>query len=223
MKASFLILCCISALSCGCQRSSNEMWNDTKTSGRYFSKAFSSLLGGHEDGRTYAFESSWDRDAEFIPLTSEENEGKPVVHESVPLAKESPGDPGSLIPGINAFTTPKGKLAELFNNIQFKTDQYEIRGEQNLRTLHQIARHLEKSPTTYIFIEGHADERGAAAYNLALGSRRANAIREHLIAQGVNPDQLFTISYGKERPLANGHGEEVWSRNRRGEFKIYAQ
>jgi peptidoglycan-associated lipoprotein len=213
----------LSLMTCGCQRTEREIWEDTKTCGRYLNRGFRSLLGGHEDGREYAYRPSWDQDAEFIPLTSEENEGKPSLRDSIPLAKDSPGDPGSPIPGINSFETPKGKLAQLFSNVHFKLDQYEIHGEQNLHTLHEIARYLEKNPTTYLFVEGHADERGAAAYNLALGSRRANAIRAYLISQGVNPDQLFTISYGKERPIVQGHNEETWGKNRRGQFKIYAR
>jgi peptidoglycan-associated lipoprotein len=221
-KTITLCIALLSILNCGCQRTSREMWEDTKSSGRYFSRGFRSLLGGHED-MNYAYQPTWSQDAEFIPLTSEENEGKPIVYDSVPLAKESPGDPGSSVPGIEGFDSPKGKLAQLFSNIHFKLDQFEIHGEQNLQTLHQIARHLEKNPSTYLFIEGHADERGAAAYNLALGSRRANAIRAYLISQGVNPDQLFTISYGKERPIVQGHNEDSWGKNRRGQFKIHAR
>ncbi len=76
-------------------------------------------------------------------------------------------------------------------------------------------------PNIYIFIEGHTDERGPQAYNLALGSRRANTVRNLLINEGVDPDRLFTISYGKERPVILERHEEGWAKNRRGEFKIY--
>lgn len=70
-------------------------------------------------------------------------------------------------------------------------------------------------------MEGHCDERGPEAYNLALGSRRAHAVRNMLLQQGVHPDQVFTISYGKERPLVMEHHDEGWAQNRRAEFKIY--
>ena len=64
--------------------------------------------------------------------------------------------------------------------------------------------------------EGHADERGTREYNLALGERRANAIKNYLIALGVAPDRIATISFGKERPAVEGHTEAAWAQNRRG-------
>lgn len=67
-------------------------------------------------------------------------------------------------------------------------------------------------------IEGHCDERGSAEYNLALGDRRARAVRDYLISLGVDPAALSTLSYGEERPFAEGHDESAWSQNRRGHF-----
>ena len=66
-----------------------------------------------------------------------------------------------------------------------------------------------------IEIQGHCDERGTRDYNLGLGERRANAAKDHLVALGVNPNRLKTISYGKERPVALGANEAAWSQNRR--------
>lgn len=71
-----------------------------------------------------------------------------------------------------------------------------------------------------IQIEGHADERGGVQYNLALGERRAKAVRDYLVAMGVSSARLSTISFGKERPLAFGHNESAWSQNRRANFVI---
>jgi peptidoglycan-associated lipoprotein len=67
-------------------------------------------------------------------------------------------------------------------------------------------------------IEGHCDERGSAEYNLALGDRRARAVKDYLVSLGVDPARLSTISYGEERPFAMGHDEAAWSQNRRGHF-----
>jgi len=67
-------------------------------------------------------------------------------------------------------------------------------------------------------IEGHCDERGSAEYNLALGDRRARAVRDYLVSLGVDPAALSTLSYGEERPFAEGHDESAWSQNRRGHF-----
>jgi peptidoglycan-associated lipoprotein len=79
---------------------------------------------------------------------------------------------------------------------------------------------LRDNPTLRIRIEGHADQRGSTEYNLALGQRRAEAVRAFLANYGIDADRFATISYGKERPLVEGEGEEAWSRNRRAEFAI---
>ena len=69
-------------------------------------------------------------------------------------------------------------------------------------------------------IEGHCDERGTDEYNMALGQRRADAVREYLINYGVRSENIETISYGEMRPVATGHDESSWSLNRRGEFVV---
>lgn len=71
-----------------------------------------------------------------------------------------------------------------------------------------------------ITIEGHCDERGTNAYNLALGERRAESVKTFLAGLGIDQSRLATISYGEERPLDPGHGETSWSRNRRAHFSI---
>ncbi|MGX5200975.1 peptidoglycan-associated lipoprotein Pal [Aliikangiella sp. IMCC44632] len=71
---------------------------------------------------------------------------------------------------------------------------------------------------TVITIEGHCDERGTPAYNLALGERRAKAIAQILMLNGVSSSQIKTVSYGEEKPAAMGHDESAWSQNRRGEL-----
>jgi len=75
---------------------------------------------------------------------------------------------------------------------------------------------MRRFPAVSIRIEGHADERGTREYNLALGSRRANAVKNYLVALGVSDSQVDTISYGKERPAALGSGPDAWAKNRRG-------
>ena len=71
-------------------------------------------------------------------------------------------------------------------------------------------------PAVSVRVEGHADERGTREYNLALGSRRASAVKNYLVALGVSAGRVDTISYGKERPAVLGSGPSVWSKNRRG-------
>jgi peptidoglycan-associated lipoprotein len=79
---------------------------------------------------------------------------------------------------------------------------------------------LKKYTTWQITIEGHCDERGTAEYNLALGERRAVAVKTFLVSLGVSPDRLRTVSYGKEFPFDPGHTEDAWSQNRRAHFVI---
>lgn len=79
---------------------------------------------------------------------------------------------------------------------------------------------LKKYSTWGITIEGHCDERGTAEYNLALGERRALAVKTYLSSLGVSPDRVRTVSYGKEFPFDMGHTEEAWAKNRRGHFVI---
>ena len=75
-----------------------------------------------------------------------------------------------------------------------------------------------QSASGSIKIEGHADERGTVDYNLALGQRRADAVKSHLVGSGVSGSRISTMSYGEERPAASGHNESAWSQNRRAEI-----
>jgi len=81
-----------------------------------------------------------------------------------------------------------------------------------------VAAELKSNMNNALRIEGHCDERGTEGYNLALGERRALALREALVADGVSPDRIQTISYGEERPADPNHDEIAWSKNRRGVF-----
>jgi len=223
MKKHWISLLALCLSTTACHRTGRETWEDTKTCGRYMSRGLRSLFGQHDTSVECARVQRWSDASEFIPM--EKPQGGYVALEvseyTTPMSCESPGDPGSPLPGIDGFASPYGKLAALFSNVHFETDQYTVVGEENTRTLHQIAQHLIAHPQTYVFIEGHADERGAAAYNLALGSRRANSVRTFLVQNGVNPDQLFTISYGKERPVCSGHDTTSWKENRRAQFKLF--
>ncbi len=89
--------------------------------------------------------------------------------------------------------------------------------------LQSNAAFLKTNGSVDIQVEGHADERGGRQYNLALGERRAKAVRDYLVAQGVESKRLSVISYGNERPKAEGHDESAWSQNRRANFVITAK
>jgi peptidoglycan-associated lipoprotein len=79
---------------------------------------------------------------------------------------------------------------------------------------------LKKYASWAITIEGHCDERGTAEYNLALGERRAMAVKTYLVSLGIPPDRLRTVSYGKEFPFDPGHNESAWAKNRRAHFVV---
>jgi peptidoglycan-associated lipoprotein len=85
--------------------------------------------------------------------------------------------------------------------------------------LERNARWLKENPAVTVTIEGHCDERGSDEYNLALGERRAQAVRNYLAALGVGAERLATVSYGEERPAVAGHDESAWTKNRRAAFK----
>ncbi len=87
-------------------------------------------------------------------------------------------------------------------------------------TVEALAAWMNSYPATTIGIEGHCDERGTREYNLALGERRASAVLDYLVALGVAPNRLSTISYGKERPAVLGSNEESWAQNRRDVFVV---
>jgi peptidoglycan-associated lipoprotein len=79
---------------------------------------------------------------------------------------------------------------------------------------------LRKNPAWVVTIEGHCDERGSAEYNLALGERRAGAVKAFLVSLGIAQNRVRTVSYGKEFPFDPGHTEEAWAKSRRGHFVI---
>lgn len=101
------------------------------------------------------------------------------------------------------------------DRVYFGLDQYTVSADAQ-NTLRQQAAFLQKYPLVNFIIEGHADERGTREYNLALGDRRGQSIREFLASLGVQGSRLQVVSYGKERPAATGRGEAVWAKNRRG-------
>ena len=116
---------------------------------------------------------------------------------------------GSAAPGTQQdFTVNVG------DRIFFDTDSTSIRADAQ-QTLARQAQWLNRYPNYQIVVEGHADERGTREYNLALGARRAAATRDSLAAQGVQPQRMRTISYGKERPVAVCDDISCWSQNRR--------
>ena len=105
------------------------------------------------------------------------------------------------------------------DTVHFEFDQYNVQ-EGDKTILGRQAAWLAKYPAVRVTIEGHADERGTREYNLALGARRANAVKEYLVSQGVSTARVETVSYGKERPICTQSDEACWAQNRRGTTTI---
>jgi peptidoglycan-associated lipoprotein len=110
--------------------------------------------------------------------------------------------------------TPRDFIARAGDLVYFSTDSVDLSVESQ-QTLTNQARWLKQYSEHGITIEGHADERGTREYNIALGAKRAQAVRNFLVQQGINPARLRTASFGKERPVAVCNDISCWSQNRR--------
>ena len=114
----------------------------------------------------------------------------------------------------SAEKTSAEKLAQVGDTVNFDFDSAELTVSAR-STLNRQSAFLSVNPDLMIVIEGHADERGTREYNLALGERRATAVRDYLVAKGINAARVRTVSYGKERPAVSGSDEAAWAKNRR--------
>lgn len=117
-------------------------------------------------------------------------------------------------PGVRAGTQ-EDLVINVGDRVFFALDSHQLQPKARA-TLEKQAQWLRQHPSVSVTIEGHADERGTREYNLALGERRANAVRDYLIALGINGNRMKTVSYGKERPVDPRSNEEAWAKNRRG-------
>jgi len=145
----------------------------------------------------------------------------------------SPGtsSPGAASPGTSEPRAPLGSArpapaefaarAEL-EDIHFDFDRHDIR-PGDARILDVSAAWLQENPGTLVLIEGHCDERGTDAYNLALGDRRAKAAMDYLVSRGIQAERMNTLSYGKEKPVCQEHTEACWAKNRHAHFLVKAR
>ncbi len=116
--------------------------------------------------------------------------------------------------GIAGAPSAADAVVAQLQDIRFDYDQAVVR-DQDKPILLSDANLLKSNPNVRVRVEGHCDERGTTAYNLALGERRATSTRRYLVALGVSPSQLVTVSYGEEKAACFDANEACWSRNRR--------
>lgn len=130
-----------------------------------------------------------------------------------PMAAPKPTiDPNQPFPGsLQDFAYSTGGDARIY----FAYDQFTLSPDAR-QILRMQAEWLQRYNGYTAVVEGHADERGTRQYNIALGARRANSVKDFLVSQGVSPSRLTTVSYGKERPVDARSNEEGWARNRNG-------
>lgn len=122
--------------------------------------------------------------------------------------------------GLGARPDSLTEIASQFGVVYFDFDSAQINpGERS--KVEAVAAYLRDNSGVGVIVEGHCDERGSNEYNLALGERRALAVRAYLVSLGVDAARIQTKSYGEERPVAMGHDESAWSQNRRAEFQLF--
>ena len=144
---------------------------------------------------------------------SEMMEAPPAPPPAAPMAPPPPPPPPMapvIVPGSTMdFEENVG------DRVFFEYDKSDL-NDRDRATLQKQAAWLQRFPTVVLTIEGHCDERGTREYNLALGARRAQAVKDYLVSLGVSAARLETISYGKERPICVQSNEACWAQNRRG-------
>jgi peptidoglycan-associated lipoprotein len=137
----------------------------------------------------------------------------PTPPPAPPRAAPTPPPPGPvsrIVPG-----SAEDLRVNVGDTVHFSYNGYNVE-DTDKGTLGKQASWLQRYPSVRVTIEGHCDERGTREYNLALGARRANAVKEYLVSQGVSAGRVETVSYGKERPICTQSNEECWGQNRRG-------
>lgn len=145
----------------------------------------------------------------FTACTDDEPEK--VAEPVQPAAAPEPAPPPAPAPvAFNAET------------VYFGYDDYTLSSEAQNK-LQGLAQHLGTNKAAVVQVEGHCDERGSIEYNLALGERRAQSVKNYLSQLGVEANRLSTISYGEEKPAVEGHDEAAWAKNRRAQFSISNQ
>jgi peptidoglycan-associated lipoprotein len=134
----------------------------------------------------------------------------PAADATFGTPQPAPGELDKYNPNPDAFKA---------DTVHFAFDSAVVKADEKPKAS-DVANYLKSNNGTAVQIEGHCDERGTEEYNRALGERRALSLREELIQSGIDGGRVFTISYGKDRPVDPGHDEAAWSQNRRGVFVL---
>jgi peptidoglycan-associated lipoprotein len=155
-----------------------------------------------------------------IPSSSEVGEPNTIGSGEISTSAQSRSleafQKGQEIPSTSSSSTGQSNPLK---DVYFEFDRFALRPEAR-QTLQGNAQWLKNNPSQRVEIEGHADERGTNEYNLALGARRAQAVKDYLVTLGIAAERLSNISYGEELPVCRTNSESCWQRNRRAHFVI---
>lgn len=156
--------------------------------------------------------------SQTAPMAPEQDQ--PQSEEAArPAAPSLVIDQASLTRDTQAYLDNLEVVRIFYEDVYFDYDSAELKPPAVAELKHK-ADWLQRHPEVKVIIEGHCDERGSNEHNLALGEKRAGAIKSFLIGQGIDSARLSTISYGEERPVDEGHTEEAWAKNRRGHLAL---
>src|SRR3990167_4556309 len=216
MKQQIHFLCAAAILLLSaCSKNSSQTWEDVKTAGRYMQKGVDAIWGKDYESRMLTSDEEFlgPYDDDFIPLRDSGLKQFAASDTALPQPRGIPGQRG--FPSLDEFYLPPDDLRSIFQALHFETDSHVLHDRAEIAALTKLAAHLKKNPNLYLVIEGHTDQRASASYNMALGMRRANYVRSFLVKNGVDLNRIYTVSRGKEQPIANGNSPEDWKLNRR--------
>jgi len=148
--------------------------------------------------------------------TQSSQESSPAPAPAPSAMSTTPGArsaPGTSVAGVRT----SGKSMPQAHSVYYDYDRSEIKSE-DVKLIEAHAQYLREHTDLKVKVEGNADERGSAEYNLALGQRRADAVQKRMTILGIPSDRIETVSFGKEKPKARGHEESSWSENRRSDI-----
>ncbi|HEY3637083.1 MAG TPA: peptidoglycan-associated lipoprotein Pal [Rhizomicrobium sp.] len=143
------------------------------------------------------------------------NKPKPAPETPPPAAQAPAMEQQSRVESTTVPGSVQDFRVNVGDTVHFDYDKYDVTSEDR-DILQRQAAWLQKYPQVHVTVEGHCDERGTREFNLALGARRANAVKDYLVSVGVPSSRMETISYGKERPICTDSNESCWAQNRRG-------
>jgi peptidoglycan-associated lipoprotein len=157
-----------------------------------------------------------------ISMGCHKKEAPPPPPPPPPVVEKKPEvkvDSTAIKARMRAEALSRAKSAVGQSTVYFDYDKSEIRDEYR-SALYTVVENMKKFSEIRIQVDGHCDERGTAAYNLALGERRANAAKKFLSDAGISGSRIETKSWGEEKPATEGHNDAAWAKNRRDDFKV---